>query len=69
MYRNLLDVFRKSFKRNGVAGLYQGVESKMYWEREKSGQENQRGGSALNGSSPVFEQQFDALARQSKELA
>ncbi|TKA54691.1 hypothetical protein B0A53_03098 [Rhodotorula sp. CCFEE 5036] len=29
MYRNLLDVFRKSFKRNGVAGLYQGVESKI----------------------------------------
>lgn len=29
MYRNLLDVFRKSFRRNGVAGLYQGVESKI----------------------------------------
>lgn len=39
----------------------------LYWEREKSGQENQRGGSALNGSSPVFEQQFDALAEEAQQ--
>ncbi|GAA5980014.1 hypothetical protein JCM10908_001499 [Rhodotorula pacifica] len=29
LYRNLFDVFRKSVSRNGIAGLYQGVESKI----------------------------------------
>ncbi|GAA5866745.1 hypothetical protein JCM3774_001979 [Rhodotorula dairenensis] len=29
LYRNLFDVFRKSVARNGIAGLYQGVESKI----------------------------------------
>lgn len=29
LYRNLFDVFRKSVARNGLAGLYQGVESKI----------------------------------------
>ncbi|KAG0664236.1 hypothetical protein C6P46_001700 [Rhodotorula mucilaginosa] len=66
MYRNLLDVFRKSFKRNGVAGLYQGVESKILL------------GFFSEGVKLLFKDRIELLivlayralvARQSKELA